>query len=117
MNENQLTEGQALDEQWDRGELGRDEQFARRVDGVDEAAIDAALDLQQISIRLQKSLIEDFKRIARLHGLGYQPLMRQVLTRFVDSEKKRVLREASESFAAQTEQSIADEATQRQRAA
>ncbi|MCK3671218.1 hypothetical protein [Photorhabdus noenieputensis] len=31
--------------------------------------------------------------IADLNGLGYQPLIRQVLNRFADSEKKRVLAE------------------------
>ena len=50
-----------------------------------------------ISIRLQKSLIEDFKLLADLHGLGYQPLMRQILTRFADSEKKRLLRKFAAS--------------------
>ncbi|HDK38240.1 MAG TPA: hypothetical protein ENG92_04410 [Thiolapillus brandeum] len=76
---------------WDEGRLGVDEEFVS-VAEADEDGIDAALDLQMISIRLQKSLIEDFKHIAALHGLGYQPLMRQVLTRFADSEKKRLLR-------------------------
>jgi hypothetical protein len=38
-------------------------------------------------------LIEDFKLIGQLHGISYQPLMRQILQRFADSEKKRVLRE------------------------
>ena len=30
-----------------------------------------------------------------MNGLGYQTLMRQVLTRFADSEKKRILREVA----------------------
>ncbi len=44
---------------------------------------------------LQKSLIEDLKHIATLNGIGYQPLIRQILTRFADAEKKRILREAA----------------------
>jgi len=44
------------------------------------AQIDSSLGLQQISIRLQKTLIEDFKKLAATQGLGYQPLMRMVLT-------------------------------------
>ena len=83
---------------WDSRELGAEEEFAS-VHTSDEAAIDAALELQPISIRLQKSLIEDFKLIAQLSGLGYQPLMRQVLARFADCEKKRILREAASSAA------------------
>lgn len=85
----------ASDEAWDNGELGRDEEFVKRVPekAEEEAQIDKSLDLQLISIRLQKSLIEDFKYIAELHGIGYQPLMRQVLKRFADCEKKDLLRE------------------------
>ncbi|MEX2241050.1 MAG: hypothetical protein WD775_10215 [Burkholderiales bacterium] len=83
----------STDEAWDTGELGREEQFVVRAPDVDEAKIDNALDLQLISIRLQKSLIEDFKHIASLNGIGYQPLMRQILKRFADAEKKRILRE------------------------
>jgi len=83
----------ATDEAWDEGALGREEGFVKVDKSVDDASLDAGLDLQQISIRLQKSLIEDFKMIAAMHGLSYQPLMRQILTRFADSEKKLLLRD------------------------
>jgi len=79
---------------WDEGLLGASEEHAA-VANANEPQIDEALDLQMISIRLQKSLIEDFKYIAALHGLGYQPLMRQVLTRFADAEKKCLLRQVA----------------------
>lgn len=81
------------EEAWEKGDLGADANFVAVAENVDQSAIDAALELQPISIRLQKSLIDDFKLIAQLHGIGYQPLMRQVLTRFADSEKKRILRQ------------------------
>ncbi len=77
---------------WDERLLGADEEFVAPASMDDEDAINVALELQPISIRLQKSLIEDFKIIAELRGLGYQPLMRQILTRFVDCEKKILLR-------------------------
>jgi predicted DNA binding CopG/RHH family protein len=83
----------ASDEAWDNGELGRQEAFVKKADGSIQAAIDKSLDLQQISIRLQKSLIEDFKIIAKLNGIGYQTLMRQILKRFAESEKKKILRD------------------------
>lgn len=83
----------ASDEAWENGELGRDEAHVKRVEENLESKIDEALDLQLISIRLQKSLIDDFKIIAALHGINYQPLMRQVLKRFVECEKKQILRE------------------------
>ncbi len=91
------------EEAWDNRELGADANFAEVVKDVDEAAIDDSLELQPISIRLQKSLIEDFKLIAALNGLGYQPLMRQILTRFADGEKKRILREVAAGAAKRKE--------------
>lgn len=96
---------------WDKGELGNDANFAEPLTDVDDASIDAALELQPISIRLQKSLIEDFKLIAQLHGIGYQPLMRQVLARFADCEKKRILRDVAAGVMAgrQADQERSDE--------
>ncbi len=80
----------ASDDAWDSGELGRDEEFTKVVDDVDDAVIDAALDLTPVSIRLQRSLIDNFKMIAKQHGIGYQPLMRQVLTRFAVHETRQM---------------------------
>ncbi len=54
--------------------------------------IQDSLGLQPISIRLEKTLIENFKAIATLEGIGYQTLMRQALRRFADCEMKRILR-------------------------
>ncbi|WP_217506160.1 hypothetical protein [Vibrio cholerae] len=79
-------------ELWESGELGRDEEFVRKAQTSDDS-LDEKLGLQMISIRLQKSLIEDLKDIAELNGIGYQPLMKQILKRFVDAEKKKILRE------------------------
>lgn len=82
-------------EAWEDGSLGREEEFVRVSKNVDDAALNEAAGLQPISIRLQKTLIEDFKMIAEINGIGYQPLIRQVLKRFADSEKRRLLREKS----------------------
>lgn len=81
------------EEAWESGELGRDMKFAERLpdDPEIEAQIDESLGLQPISIRLEKSLIEDFKMIASINGIGYQTLMRQMLKRIAESEKKRIL--------------------------
>lgn len=77
---------------WDDGVLGADEEFAEAVP-VDLEVENKALGLKAISIRLQKSLIEDFKFIAEVNGIGYQTLIRQMLTRFATSEKRRILNE------------------------
>ncbi len=70
------------DEAWETGELGGDE-ASIQVANVDYAAIDKSLGLVQISIRFQQSLIDRFKAIGEVQGIGYQPLMRQVLTNYV----------------------------------
>ena len=84
---------EATDAAWDSGQLGKDEEHVRVSKGVDEKSIDASLGLVPVSIRLQKSLITDFKMIAELNGIGYQPLMRQILTRFAEGEKKKIMRD------------------------
>ena len=49
--------------------------------------------MQMISIRLPKDLIDDLKNISTTQKMGYQALMREVLKRFVDAEKKVMYRE------------------------
>jgi len=86
-------------EAWDSGELGENAASAKVAPGQTAQAINDALGLQMISIRLPKSVIEDFKVIAQIEGVGYQPLMRTALIRFAECEAKRVMRE----YAAQRE--------------
>lgn len=83
----------STDEAWESRELGCNEAHVKVSDDISETDINDALELHPISIRLNKSLIEDLKLIAELNGLGYQPLIRQVLVRFADCEKKRILQE------------------------
>lgn len=78
------------DEAWDVREVGADEQFVEVAPDISRE-LDVALDLHPISIRLQKSLVDNLKALAHLHGLGYQPLIRQILTRWVDSELKQMV--------------------------
>ena len=81
----------ASDEAWESGELGNDPKTAKIFEGDIQGQVDEAIAMQPISIRLPKSLIETFKLLGQEHGLGYQPLMRRVLTRFAEAEMKRVL--------------------------
>lgn len=97
------------DDAWDSRALGADANFVQVAEDADEESIDRALELQPISIRLQKSLIEDFKLIGRMAGIGYQPLMRQALMRFADCEKKRILREVASDAAKRKENESATE--------
>lgn len=79
---------------WDpNGPLGHDEKFTTVATDNVLAQVDTSLGLVPISIRLQKDLLDNLKALAQLNGLGYQPLIRQVLTRFVDCELKSILKD------------------------
>ena len=83
----------ASDEAWESGELGSDPEFAKVFEGDVQPRIDEAMAMQPISIRLPKSLVEAFKLLGQVHGLGYQPLMRRALARFAEAEMKLVVRD------------------------
>lgn len=83
------------DEAWDSRELGADKAHTKVAPAEHAAALDEALGLQSISIRLPKQLIEAYKLIASHHGIGYQPLMRDILQRFVPEGLKEVMDEQS----------------------
>ena len=78
-------------EAWDERALGADEAHVQVADPAQEAALDDALGLQSISIRLPKQLISQYKLIAHFHGVGYQPLMRDVMARFVPAALQEIL--------------------------
>lgn len=77
------------EEAWENGELGTSESHVRKVSKEREMAIDETLGLQMISLRLQKNLIEELKKLAHVAGIGYQPYIRQLLTHHVHGKKKR----------------------------
>jgi len=83
------------DEAWENGDLGNTEVNAIPLSDAKQREMDLAIEdslgLCPISIRLERSLIEDFKNIATINKLGYQTLMRQALKRFAEYEKKRIV--------------------------
>lgn len=83
---------------WESGALGKDAAYAVPLSAEEEASdralIDQAMGLKAISIRLEVELIEGLKAIASHYNMGYQPLMRQALHRFVDNELKLIALEA-----------------------
>ena len=76
-------------EKWENRELGATEEHVRPSAPETNKSVDDALGLQLISIRLQADLIEELKKIAVDEGLGYQPLIRTVLTRYVKEHQKK----------------------------
>ncbi len=83
-------------EAWESRGLGADEAHVAVADEAHEMALDEALELQSISIRLPKQLIKQYKLIAHFHGVGYQPLMRDVMARFVPNAIKEILQAEQE---------------------
>lgn len=84
-------------EAWETGALGRSDAHARRTSAEVAKQIDDALGLQAISIRLPKATIETYKNLAQMHGVGYQPLMRDAICRWAETELKMLLVGAVES--------------------
>ncbi len=76
---------------WDSRALGASAAHVAVADAAHEQALDKALELQSISIRLPKQLIEQYKLIAHFYGVGYQPLMRDILTRFVPNALEEIM--------------------------
>lgn len=79
-------------DKWESGELGRDAEHVAVAPGSKQA-VDDVIGMQPVSIRLQKQLLCDLKRIAEYHGIGYQPMIRDLLNRFAQSEIKKILLE------------------------
>ena len=97
-----MTNIEGTAEAWETGELGRDETYVE-VSNVTDEMLDEALSLKSISIRMPNSLIDDLKDIAKINGIGYQPLMKKVLSRFVEAEKKQILKERVNEIAREEE--------------
>lgn len=94
-------------EAWESRALGVEESHVQVADDCHQAALDDALGLQSISIRLPKQLINQYKLIAHFHGVGYQPLMRDVMARFVPNALKEILEAEQEKASQAVEQAPA----------
>lgn len=91
---------EGTDDAWETRQLGADMESAV-VSAVDPKGILDALGLKPISIRLEQDLIDDFKAIAHINAMPYQTLMREVLRRFAEGEKKRIAIEYANQKTAQ----------------
>lgn len=91
-------------EDWENGKLGSDDKHVRRSTAEAEQSVDETLGLQMVSLRLQKQLIEQLKFIALYRGIGYQPLVRDLLNRFVRAELIDIAHEMNKSAEARVQQ-------------
>jgi uncharacterized protein PM1122 len=78
-------------ELWETGELGSSKETAK-ISSFSVEDLQKSIQLQAISLRIQKDVLENLKFIAQYHGIGYQPLIKQILRRFVDSEINEILK-------------------------
>lgn len=83
---------------WESGQLGQSEEHVRVASDHEMQEVDDALELQMISIRLQKGLLAALKEIAAHHGIGYQPMIRDLLNRFARSEIRTILQDRLEDL-------------------
>ncbi|HVY53917.1 MAG TPA: hypothetical protein VHA13_05300 [Gammaproteobacteria bacterium] len=74
---------------WDNRNLGASEKHVRRASPEREKSLDNNLGQQSIAIRLPKSLLTELKNLAFRDGLGYQPYVRQILMRHVQSANNK----------------------------
>lgn len=81
---------------WEERSLGASAAHVKRASQDTQDAIDNALGLQAISIRLPKSTIDAYKALAKMHGVGYQPLMRDAICRWAEGELKQMAIGAAE---------------------
>ena len=79
---------QTNSDKWENRELGLSPKHVGVVSAEEELEIDDVLGLQLVSVRLQKALIKDLKELATKEGLGYQPYLRQILTKHVRAQKR-----------------------------
>jgi hypothetical protein len=73
---------------WENGTLGRSAEHLEKSTPEEEQAVDDTLGLTPITLRLQKTLVEQLKKMAAKNGLGYQPFVRQILTQYVRENTK-----------------------------
>lgn len=94
-------------EQWESGELGRSEEFVA-VSQDESDALDQATAMKLVTMRLPIPLIETLKAIAEHHGIAYQPMVRDLLTRFAISEIKTIRYEQEKALrsAAQSDETV-----------
>ena len=84
-------------ESWEDGTLGNSAAHVRQSPAEISQQINDAIGMQAISLRLPKATIETYKNLAKMHGVGYQPLMRDAICRWAEGELKQLLIGAIES--------------------
>jgi len=88
---NTHTLDQAITAKWESGEYGRSDEHVVVASESAHAELDQSMAMKLVSIRLPITLIETLKMIAEHHGIAYQPMVRDLLTRFARSEIQQIV--------------------------
>lgn len=80
-------------ENWEDGKLGTSLEHAVAATAEETDAINkaAGINMQLISMRLPHDLLSMLKEIANYHGVGYQPMVRDLLQRWAVGEIRSIL--------------------------
>lgn len=81
---------------WESGQLGRDCEQVERATAELVKEVETSLEMQMISIRFPKQLVDELKLIAQYRGIGYQPLIRDIAARFARAEILLIAQELQE---------------------
>jgi predicted DNA binding CopG/RHH family protein len=73
---------------YEPSDIGESLEHQRAATVAERKEVDDALGLEKITIRLQKDLVDELKKLAKDQGLGYQPYVRQILTNHVKNLAK-----------------------------
>ena len=78
---------------WENGALGCDPEFVEIATDIDlDKLVDESVGIKPVSIRLDQKMIDELKLFAEMEGLKYQPLIRVILARWLEGEKKRYVK-------------------------
>ncbi|MFG5779853.1 hypothetical protein ACFIQF_22565 [Comamonas sp. J-3] len=83
-------------EKWDAKEFGASDKNAMKASDESVSLLHEAAGMKAVSIRMPVEMIQAYKYIAAHHGVGYQPLMRDILQRFLPEGLKEVVAAESE---------------------
>jgi len=84
----------ASEKAWEERVLGADENYVAVADETVEQSVERAMGTRLISIRMEQSMIDALKFIASKNGgIGYQTMIKQILTRFIEEERKQLWNE------------------------
>ncbi|MBU6455458.1 MAG: hypothetical protein KGS72_27045 [Cyanobacteria bacterium REEB67] len=74
-------------ELWESGQLGASPEHMQPAPAELEKEIDDAMNVEAVTIRLDKALVADLKNLAKDDELAFQAFLRKVLTGYRDCRK------------------------------